>query len=405
MMCENVDSPNLMSSDIGSISAVSPPKTTLISPSNNMNAAAIPSRCAAGAIASCTSDNITRITTCLRNDDGAEKKKMAVLKCGTMVRRPADGKDKYTKQDIKDLALVFNKDDIHQAIKDSGYGPVRSTIDKYLKDTHTVWPLSQEQEARVRAMTEIPSTVSRSDTDESATRSSSNSSTATNISCAKDTSFQFQSVPSNEVQAISQVAPSTSGIDSMVTTRLDSSASNRLRAVTPENVPPTSKTSCTVEESTTTSSSSSGQKRRPDTSTHTSGGATVPPNNILDNHNSSNKRSKVSEKTLEVAKILCPRFMASVSNTTNGSISIEWKALDKSVGGSTIIAGANILEHMLKVISKGDPGRAASILNRVLKRTSNSPLAEAVVLPSINSKDADADFQYSRIAWCASNEK
>ena len=83
-------------------------------------------------------------------------------------------------------------------------------------------------------MTEIPSTVSRSDTDESATRSSSNSSTATNISCAKDTSFQFQSVPSNEVQAISQVAPSTSGIDSMVTTRLDSSASNRLRAVTPD---------------------------------------------------------------------------------------------------------------------------------------------------------------------------
>ena len=68
-----------------------------------MNAAAIPSRGAEGAIASCTSDNITRITTCAINDDGAEKKKMAVLKCGTMVRRPADGKQKYTKQDIKDL--------------------------------------------------------------------------------------------------------------------------------------------------------------------------------------------------------------------------------------------------------------------------------------------------------------
>jgi hypothetical protein len=52
MMSENVDSPNLISSDIGSISGTSPPKTTLISPSNNMNAAEIPSRGAAGIIAS-----------------------------------------------------------------------------------------------------------------------------------------------------------------------------------------------------------------------------------------------------------------------------------------------------------------------------------------------------------------
>ena len=104
-----------------------------------------------------------------------------MLKCGTVVRPPADGKQRYTDQDIKDLALVFSKDDIYHAIKDSDYGP--------LKDTHTVWPLSQEQEVRVRAMIELspPSTMSRSDTDESAIMSSANSSTATNISCTKDT--------------------------------------------------------------------------------------------------------------------------------------------------------------------------------------------------------------------------
>ena len=212
-----------------------------------MNAAAIPSRGAEGAIASCTSDNITRITTCAINDDGAEKKKMAVLKCGTMVRRPADGKQKYTKQDIKDLALVFNKDDIHQAIRKSGYGPVRSTIDTHLKDTHTVWPLSQEQEARVRAMTESspPSTVSTSGTDESATMSSANSSTATNISCTKDTTYH--SASSNKVEATSQAELSTSEMDDIDTMDINvcdgAAASIRPRAVTPENVPATSNSS------------------------------------------------------------------------------------------------------------------------------------------------------------------
>jgi hypothetical protein len=40
---ENVDpDANLISSDIGTISGTSPPKTTLISPSNNMNAAGNP---------------------------------------------------------------------------------------------------------------------------------------------------------------------------------------------------------------------------------------------------------------------------------------------------------------------------------------------------------------------------
>ena len=105
-------------------------------------------------------------------------------------------------------------------------------------------------------MTELspPSTMSRSDTDESTIMLSANSSTATDISCAKDTAFQFQSASSNEVEAISQAEPSTSDIDNMVITRLDSSSSIRPRAITPENVPLTSKTSCVVEESTTTSS-------------------------------------------------------------------------------------------------------------------------------------------------------
>ena len=276
MMCENVDSANLISSDIGSISGTSPPKTTLISPSNNMNAAEIPSRGAAGAIASYMSDNITRIALCAINDDGAEKKKMAVLKCGTTVRPPADGKQRYTDQDIKDLALVFSKDDIHQAIKDSVYGPARSTINTNLKDTHTVWPLSQEQEVRVRAMIELspPSTMPRSDTDESTIMSSANSSTATNISCTKDTTTTtYHSASSkNEVEATSQAELSTSEMDDIDIMDINvcdgAAASSRPRAVTPENVPATSNssisTSCVVEESTHTSSSL-GQKSRPTT--------------------------------------------------------------------------------------------------------------------------------------------
>ena len=42
MLHENVDPTNLISSDIVTISGISPPKTTLISPSNNMNAAEYP---------------------------------------------------------------------------------------------------------------------------------------------------------------------------------------------------------------------------------------------------------------------------------------------------------------------------------------------------------------------------
>ena len=93
-----------------------------------MNAAGIPSRDAAATIASCRSDNITRIALCPINDDGGEKKKTAVLKCGTVVRPPADGEEKYTKQDIKDLALVYSKDDIYHAIKDSDYGPSKGYL-------------------------------------------------------------------------------------------------------------------------------------------------------------------------------------------------------------------------------------------------------------------------------------
>ena len=174
----------------------------------------------------CRSDNITRITTCAINDNGAEKKKMAVLKCGTTVRPPADGKQRYTDQDIKDLALVFSKDDIHQAIKDSVYG-ARSTINTNLKDT---------------------------------------------IMYKRYYSTYHSASSKNEVEATSQAELSTSEMDDIDIMDINvcdgAAASSRPRAVTPENVPATSNssisTSCVVEESTHTSSSL-GQKSRPTT--------------------------------------------------------------------------------------------------------------------------------------------
>jgi len=363
-----------------------------------MNAAAIPSPGAVSAIASYRSDNITRIAPCLRNDDGAEKKNNAVLPCGIIFKPPQNDNGIYSKEEIQLLGKIASKDNIFHAIKTAVYRPGRSAIFRYLKDVKQVLysSLSAAEKSEVRDMIvhdPMGIILASVTTEESAAEVTSDVPPPTNISRAVDTTFQSASSLDNVI-ATSQAEPSTSEIEDLDITLLDGPASNRPGTVTPENVPTDSSTCtpCVVEESTTTTtSSSSGQKRRPATSTHTSSDATVPPNNILDNHNSSNKRSKTSEKTSEAAKILCPRFMASVSNTTNGSISIEWKALDKSVGDSTIIADANILEIILKVISKGDPGRAASILNRVLKRTSNSPLAKAVVLPSVNSKNADAD--------------
>jgi hypothetical protein len=304
-------------------------------------------------------------------------KKKAVLNCGAVIRPPADTKtNHYSQKELIDLTLAYTKQDIHQAINNSDYGPGKSKINNLLpKNTYTAWPLSPAQEARVRAMIEPSPSMLRSDSGESATSLSANSSTAANLLCAKDTNTTNQFAP------IKQTASSKSDTNNMVITRPNTLATVRPRTVTPENVPP-----LTTSNSSTATSSSSGQKRRPDTSTHTSSDATVSPNNIQDKHSSSNKRTKVSEKASEAAKVLCPKFIAGMSK--DGS-SIEWKTSDKSIGSSTIAADANMLEHLLKVISKGDSGRASAVLNRMLGRTSNAPLTEAVVVPSIKTKDAD----------------
>jgi len=342
-----------------------------------MNAAGVPPRGAAGATASCSSGDSTRIATCAINDDGAEKKKKAVLNCGAVIRPPADTRtNHYSQNELIDLTLAYTKQDIHQAIHNSDYGPGKRKINDLLpKNTFTTWPLSPAQEARVRAMIEPSPSMLRSDSGESATSLSANSSTSTNLSCTKDTNTTNQFAP------IKQTTSSKSDTNNMVITRPNTLATVRPRTVTPENVPPP-----TTSNSSTATSSSSGQKRRPDTSTHTSSDATVSPNNIQDKHSSSNKRTKVSEKASEAAKVLCPKFIAGMSK--DGS-SIEWKTSDKSIGSSTITADANILEHLLKVISKGDSGRASAVLNRMLGRTSNAPLTNAVVVPTIKTKDAD----------------
>ena len=125
--------------------------------------------------------------------------------------------------------------------------------------------LSPEEQSEVDTLILLDPkrTKSISDADELAARSSSTSSTSTNISCAyvKDTSPPSStSVTASQ----SQAAPSTLEIDDMDMTQLectivsDAAVPDKPRTVTPENVPPptsNSSTSCVVEESTPTPSS------------------------------------------------------------------------------------------------------------------------------------------------------
>ena len=239
-----------------------------------MNTTEMPPQGAAATMASCSSGDSTRIATCAINDDGAEKKKKAVLNCGAVIRPPADTKtNHYSQKELIDLTLAYTKQDIHQAINDSDYGPGKRKINDLLpKNTYTAWPLSPAQEARVMAMIEPSPSMLRSDSGESAASSSSTSSTSTDISCTyvKDTTPPS----STSVTAPqSQAAPSTLEIDDMDMTIFEGTAvsgaavPDKPRTVTPENVPPTtsnSSTSCVVEESTSSTTSSLGQKCRPD---------------------------------------------------------------------------------------------------------------------------------------------
>jgi len=227
-----------------------------------MNAAGVPPRGAAGATASCISDHLPRITTSAINDNGAETKKNPRLPYGIIIKPPKNGSDKYSIKEIQLLGSKFTKNDLVPAIVKSDFGPLQRTLYRNLEGVKVVYQsLSPEEQSEVDTLILLDPkrTKSISDADELAARSSSTSSTSTNISCAyvKETSTsvtasQSQAAPLNDTDDMTQLEEGTAVSDAAVP--------DKPRTVTPENVPPITSnsptsTSCVVEESTPTPSS------------------------------------------------------------------------------------------------------------------------------------------------------
>ena len=180
-----------------------------------MNAAGMPPRGAAGATASCISDHLPRITTSAINDNGAETKKNPRLPYGIIIKPPKNGSDKYSIKEIQLLGSKFTKNDLVPAIVKSDFGPLQRTLYRNLEGVKVVYQsLSPEEQSEVDTLILLDPkrTKSISDADELAARSSSTSSTSTNISCAyvKETSTsvtasQSQAAPLNDTDDMTQL--------------------------------------------------------------------------------------------------------------------------------------------------------------------------------------------------------
>ena len=99
----------------------------------------MPPRGAAATAASCSRNDITRITTCDRNDNGAGKRMNPRLPYEIIIKPPKDGSTKYSKKEIQLLGSRFTKNDLVSAIVDSDFGPAQPTLYRYLTGVEVVY--------------------------------------------------------------------------------------------------------------------------------------------------------------------------------------------------------------------------------------------------------------------------